>query len=141
VLRAVEPRPGPIRHAVEVRHPSWLTDAALACLRALDVALVAADTAGKHPFSLERTADFAYVRLHGSTSLYASRYTDAELAAWADRIAAWTAAGADVYVYFDNDARGHAPHDALRLQAVLDAATKGRPRAGAPAAWWWSRSA
>jgi uncharacterized protein YecE (DUF72 family) len=93
---------------------------------------IAADTAGKHPFSLERTADFAYVRLHGSTSLYASRYTDAELAGWADRIAAWTASGADAYVYFDNDARGHAPHDALRLQAALEA--KGRPRAVARAA-------
>lgn len=134
-LRTAEPRPGPIRHAVEVRHPSWLTGDALARLRELDVALVAADTAGKHPFSLERTADFAYVRLHGSTALYASRYTDAELAAWANRIAAWTAAGADVYVYFDNDARGYAPHDALRLQAALETQDpRGRPRAGDPAA-------
>jgi uncharacterized protein YecE (DUF72 family) len=118
-LRALEPRPGPIRHAVEVRHLSWLSDAALARLRELDVALVAADTAGKHPLSLERTADFAYVRLHGSTALYASRYSDAELAEWADRIAAWAASGADTYVYFDNDAHGHAPHDARRLQAAL----------------------
>lgn len=125
-LRSVEPRPGPIRHAVEVRHLSWLSDAALARLRELDVALVAADTAGKHPLSLERTADFAYVRLHGSTSLYASRYSDVELAVWADRIAAWTAAGDDAYVYFDNDAHGHAPHDALRLQAALAA----RPATG-----------
>src|SRR5262249_37900198 len=130
-LRTAEPRPGPIRHAVEVRHASWLTDVALARLRELDVALVAADTAGKHPFSLDRTADFACARLHGSTSLYASRYTEDELATWADRIAAWTATGADVYVYFDNDARGHAPHDALRLQSALGA--RGRPRAGATA--------
>ncbi len=131
-LRVPEPRPGPIRHAVEVRHPSWLGDAALARLRELDVALVAADTAGKHPLSLERTADFAYVRLHGSTTLYASRYTDAELASWAERIAGWTRAGDDVYVYFDNDARGHAPHDALRLQAALEGRepppARGRPR-------------
>lgn len=127
-LRSAEPRRGPLRHAVEVRHASWLADAALARLRELDVALVAADTAGKHPLSFERTADFAYIRLHGSTSLYASRYADDEIAAWANRIAAWTAAGDDVYVYFDNDARGHAPHDARRLKAALDA--RGRPRAG-----------
>jgi uncharacterized protein YecE (DUF72 family) len=135
-LRAAEPRPGPIRHAVEVRHPSWLTDAALDRLRALDVALVAADSAGKHPLSLERTADFAYVRLHGSTALYASRYSDAELAVWAERIAAWASAGADVYVYFDNDARGHAPHDALRLRAAVArrARARGRPRAAETAA-------
>src|SRR5205807_3444837 len=97
----------PLRHAVEVRHPSWLGDEALAVMRAFDVALVAADTAGRHPLSVERTATFAYVRLHGSTELYASQYRAADLAPWAKRIAAWAKGGADVFVYFDNDARGH----------------------------------
>jgi uncharacterized protein YecE (DUF72 family) len=118
-LRAPDGRAAPIRHAVEVRHPSWLTAEALALFRELDVALVAADSAGRHPQSFERTAGFAYVRLHGSRALYASRYTDTELARWADRIGAWLRAEDDVYVYFDNDAEGHAPRDALRLQALL----------------------
>ena len=69
----------------------------------------------------KRTAGFAYVRLHGATSLYASRYEDDELAPWAARIAAWNGAGDDVYVYFDNDAQGHAPHDAVRLLAAVKA--------------------
>src|SRR5262245_24799190 len=74
-LRAPDGRELPLRHAVEVRHPSWLQDRALAALSDLDVALVAADTAGRHPQSFERTAAaFAYARLHGSTKLYASRY-------------------------------------------------------------------
>lgn len=120
-LRAPDGRTRPIRHAVEVRHASWLTDAALATLRALDVALVVADTAGKHPLSFERTARFAYVRLHGATALYASRYADDEIEVWSRRVAAWTAAGDDVYVYFDNDAEGHAPHDAVRLMAAIAA--------------------
>jgi uncharacterized protein YecE (DUF72 family) len=114
----------PIRHAIEIRHASWLTDRALETLRGLDVALVAADTAGKYPLSCERTAGFAYVRLHGSATLYASRYGDAEIAAWARRIAAWTDAGSDVYVYFDNDAEGHAPHDAVRLQRALTSSAR-----------------
>ena len=118
-LRAADGREMPLRHAVEIRHPSWLSGHALRMLRDLNVALVAADTAGQHPLSLERTADFAYVRLHGATSLYASRYTDGELGLWAKRIHRWTTAGEDVYVYFDNDAEGHAPHDALRLAARL----------------------
>ena len=118
-LRASEASSRPIRHAVEVRHPSWLSDAALSMLRELDVALVAADSAGRRPRSRERTAGFAYVRLHGSKAIYASRYTDAELTHWAGRIREWTATGDDVYVYFDNDAEGHAPRDALRLQALL----------------------
>jgi uncharacterized protein YecE (DUF72 family) len=119
-LRAPDGRDAPLRHAVEIRHPSWLDDAALSMLRALDVALVAADTAGRHPLCFERTAGFAYLRLHGSTALYASRYSDAELGDWARRIAGWSSAGDDVYTYFDNDAQGHAPHDAIRLQAAVE---------------------
>jgi uncharacterized protein YecE (DUF72 family) len=61
------------------------------------------------------TADFVYVRLHGSRELYASGYTDAELDDWARKVARWRRAGRDVYVYFDNDAKVHAPFDALRL--------------------------
>jgi uncharacterized protein YecE (DUF72 family) len=109
-----------LRHAVEVRHPSWLGDDALDLMRGFDVALVAADTAGRHPLSIERTASFAYVRLHGATELYASRYDAPALTPWAKRVAAWAKGGADVFVYFDNDARGHAPHDALRLQQMLE---------------------
>lgn len=85
-----------------------------------DVALVTADTAGKHPASVERTASFAYVRLHGSRVLYGSRYTDAELDAWSDRVRGWASAGAPVYVYFDNDNRAYAPDDAERLRARVE---------------------
>jgi uncharacterized protein YecE (DUF72 family) len=129
-LRPAEGARGSLRHAVEIRHASWLTDRALQTLRQMDVALVAADTAGKYPLSYERTSDFAYVRLHGSATLYTSRYTDGEIAAWARRISVWTEAGSDVYVYFDNDAQGHAPHDAVRLQAAVDALAPAAARSG-----------
>ena len=118
----------PLRHAVEIRHQTWLGDDALAVMRDFDVALVAADTAGRHPLSTERTASFAYVRLHGATQLYASRYGDTELAPWARRIRAWANAGADVFVYFDNDAHGHAPHDAVRLRRMLEPGRQTLPR-------------
>lgn len=114
-LTAPDGRHCPIRHALEIRHPSWLTDPALRLLEEQQIALVAADTAGKHPFSATRTSAFAYVRLHGSEVLYSSQYRDDELAAWARIITDWSAGGADVYVYFDNDAKAHAPFDALRL--------------------------
>lgn len=66
----------------------------------------------------EVTANFVYVRLHGSTHLYASRYSDEELDAWA-RVVQWQDEKRDVYVYFDNDAKVHAPRDALRLMSRL----------------------
>jgi len=104
-----------LRYALEIRHTSWLGPEALDLLQDFDIALVAADTAGRHPFSLARTASFAYVRLHGSTQLYNSRYDDRELDDWAQRARAWAAAGHDVFIYFDNDGQGHAPYDAVRL--------------------------
>lgn len=49
------------------------------------------------------------------TELCTSGYTDASLDRWAEQCTAWLAEGHDVHVYFDNDAAGHAPHDAVRL--------------------------
>ncbi len=120
-LGAPDGRDQRLRHAFEIRHPSWLCDDALRLFESHDVALVAADTAGRHPASITRTASFAYVRLHGSQVLYGSQYTDGELAAWARRIRAWAAAGSPVYVYFDNDYRAYAPADAERLRARVAA--------------------
>ncbi|HWC73917.1 MAG TPA: DUF72 domain-containing protein [Gemmatimonadales bacterium] len=103
------------RHAFEVRHPSFFTPEFYELLRRFNVALVIADTAGKFPSVEELTADFVYVRLHGSTALYASDYSAAELDQWAERIRRWRTQDRDVYVYFDNDALAHAPHNARAL--------------------------
>jgi uncharacterized protein YecE (DUF72 family) len=142
----------PIRHAMEVRHASFCDGAFLAQLRRHGVALVVADTAGKWPYAEDVTTDFVYLRLHGDTELYASGYGDAALDRWRDRIDAWARGrepdearrigGAwrprrqrDVYCYFDNDAKVHAPFDALALMRRLglpawkDAPTV-RPRGG-----------
>jgi uncharacterized protein YecE (DUF72 family) len=108
------------RHAFEVRHPSFATDAFFRLLERRGAATVIADTAGKYPVLDAVTADFVYVRLHGAEALYASKYEDQELEGWADRVDRWSR-GRDVYVYFDNTACGHAPGDALRLRAMLAA--------------------
>ncbi len=123
----------PLRHAIEVRHNSFIDPEFVALLRRHDVALVVADTAGRWVYREDVTADFVYLRLHGSEELYASGYSDEALDRWAVRIRLW-AAGAepndarlidpdnhpsrrprDVYVYFDNDAKVRAPYDAQNL--------------------------
>jgi uncharacterized protein YecE (DUF72 family) len=109
----------PLRHALEVRHPSFVDPAFVDLLRRQNVALVVADTAGKFPFLDDVTADFVYVRLHGDTELYVSGYSDDALDRWAARINEWSSAGRDVYCYFDNDAKVHAPFDAMRLAGKL----------------------
>ena len=125
----------PLRHAIEIRHESFRDPAFVKLLRRHRVALVVADTAGKWPLVEDVTADFMYVRLHGDTELYASGYTPEALDEWARRIQAWLRgcevddarridlaractprrSGRDVYVYFDNDVKVHAPFDARAL--------------------------
>ena len=109
----------PIRHALEVRHASFVDAGLPDLLREHDVGLVVADTAGKWPLLREVTSDFAYVRLHGDTELYASGYDADALDRWAESIREWADAGADVYVYFDNDMKVRAPYDAMALSERL----------------------
>ena len=111
------------RHAFEVRHESYFNEAFYSILRRHGHALVIADTGGKFPFSDAITADFIYIRLHGPRQIYASSYTDADLEWWVSRMDEWERVGAtkrDVYVYFDNDVKAHAPSDARRLIALLE---------------------
>jgi uncharacterized protein YecE (DUF72 family) len=108
----------PLRYALEIRHPSFLIPEFFEFLRDQQAAFVFADSAGKWPYAEELTTDFVYIRLHGDTQLYVSGYSDSALAWWAERIQRWRR-GRDVFVYFDNDAKVHAPFDAQRLAALL----------------------
>lgn len=108
----------PIRHTLEVRHASFATPEFTALAAAHRIGVVVADTAGKWPLICEVTSDVVHVRLHGDTELYVSGYDEAALARWAERIRGWRER-ADVYVYFDNDVKVHAPFDAQRLAALL----------------------
>jgi uncharacterized protein YecE (DUF72 family) len=110
---------GRLRYAVEPRHASYDTREFFDLCAEHDVAVVLADTAGKHVWLEAIHPPLAYVRLHGSRKLYGSQYTDEELAGWRDRLALWRERGVDeAYVFFDNDARGYAAEDAIRLRAL-----------------------
>ncbi|MGA7886967.1 MAG: DUF72 domain-containing protein [Acidobacteriaceae bacterium] len=136
-----------LRHAVEIRHPSFITPEFITLLRRHRVALVCADTV-EWPRLLDVTADFLYLRLHGSEQLYASGYSGKALDIWARRIGAWARgqeprdspisspavpegeyasaarppkrARRDVFVYFDNDAKVRAPFDAQALRKRVE---------------------
>jgi uncharacterized protein YecE (DUF72 family) len=128
-----------LRHALEVRHASFADPSLVPMLRRHGVAFVVADTGGRWPEFHDVTADFVYLRLHGASELYASGYSERELARWAARIDAWRRGGEpakprriadraaikrplrDVFCYFDNTAKEFAPLNARRLQALVDA--------------------
>lgn len=103
-----------VRHAIEFRHPTWFDDEVAVCLQRHAIAVCQSD-AVDWPLWDAVTTDLVYVRLHGHAVTYASGYSDAELRAWATKVRRWQHEGRDVHVYFDNDALGHAPCDALRL--------------------------
>ncbi len=126
----------PLRHAFEVRHPSFCCPQLVSLLRKHAMGLVVADTAGRWPLMEDVTAGFVYLRLHGDVKLYESGYGPAALRRWAARVSTWCAGrepsdgarvggpapprkGRDVYVYFDNDAKVHAPYDAMSLRRLL----------------------
>ncbi|HEX3438129.1 MAG TPA: DUF72 domain-containing protein [Pseudacidobacterium sp.] len=122
----------PLRHAIEIRHKSFVTPEFVQLLRKYNVALVCAD-AVNWPRLMDVTSDFVYCRLHGSEVLYSSGYDDAMLDQWAERVVAWARGEEpkdaekadpdfvpqcirrDIYVYFDNDAKVRAPFDAKKL--------------------------
>ena len=123
----------PLRHALEVRHETFVDARFVELLRRRGVALVVADTAGRWPYAEDITADFVYVRLHGDKKLYVSGYGASALNRWRERITAWSegaesagatrissrppigCAGRDVFCYFDNDVKVKAPRDARAL--------------------------
>jgi uncharacterized protein YecE (DUF72 family) len=108
------------RWAVEVRDPSWLHDDVFAVLARHGVALCVHDLLPDHPWI--RTTDWAYVRFHGPAATehaYQGAYTGRRLRRTAERLAAWTDEGADVYAYFNNDQAGYAVRDATWLRHRL----------------------
>jgi uncharacterized protein YecE (DUF72 family) len=123
----------PLRHALEIRHESFVCKHFVDLLRRYGVALVVADTVD-WPLLMDVTADFVYCRLHGSEELYASGYDDDAIEIWARRVVTWAGGGEvrdgrrasqhdaprrqsrDVFVYFDNDSKVRAPFDAKKLQ-------------------------
>jgi uncharacterized protein YecE (DUF72 family) len=113
-----------VRHALEIRHPSFLCQEATELAARFDVCL-AASHSSRWPYIEERTTDFMYFRLHGPEALYASSYTEDQLRVWAGRLSGWQVSNSavgksfDVYIYFDNDEKAHAPRNAMRLQELL----------------------
>ncbi len=112
------------RYAFEFRDATWFAPEVYDLLSGHGAALCLYDRFGERT-PLERTADFVYLRMHGLRGGMERPYDDRELAAWAGAIGDWLSDGADVYVYFNNDPHGNAPHDAARLSRLLESARAG----------------
>ncbi|HSK10786.1 MAG TPA: DUF72 domain-containing protein, partial [Vicinamibacterales bacterium] len=107
-----------VRHVIEFREPTWYADAALRLLERHGVALCLHDMRGSAT-GRQRVGPFVYVRYHGASGRYDGSYPEDLLDDWAGWLGDQAAAGVDVYAYFNNDAGGHAPRDAMSLRRLL----------------------
>ena len=110
--------PQGMKHVFEFRHQSWLEEKVFDILRKYNMGLCVFDMPSIS-CPLTATADFAYVRFHGSTGLYFSCYSDEELADWVKRLADLASNLKALYIYFNNDAEAFAIRNALTLGNYL----------------------
>jgi len=108
----------PVRNVFEFRNESWLTGSVVDLCREFGVALCMAD----RPAFLDttaQTADFVYLRRHGSEGNYIGEYSEEQLARDAARIRKYLADRLQVFIYYNNDLGGAAPRNARRLAELL----------------------
>ena len=106
------------KHVLEFRHESWLVDEVYDILRRYRAGICVFDMPDLS-CPLLATTNFAYIRFHGKDSLYASCYSDAELADWAENIKMLAHNLEAVYIYFNNDVRGFALKNAETIRNLL----------------------
>jgi len=111
--------PQGLKHVIEFRHQSWLKEKVFEILHKHNIGFCVFDMPSLS-CPLMATADFAYMRFHGSSALYSSCYSDEELADWAKRLADLAANLKEVYIYFNNDAEAFAVRNAKTLRGYLE---------------------
>jgi len=106
-------------YVLEFRHESWDDPETIELLRRHGIAYCIVSAPKVEPV-IEVTAPFAYFRMHGPGRWYRDSYTEDQLEWWARQIRPILDQGTDVYVFFNNDIDGHAPHNAAHLRSILE---------------------
>ena len=125
----------PLRHVMEVRHPSFMAPEYLTLARRHGVATVFADS-DDYPSFADVTGDFVYARLMRCESACETGYPAKSIADWAERARTWRAGGEapglprvepaakpdaarDVFLFFISGAKERAPAAAVATLAAL----------------------
>jgi len=103
----------PLRHALEVRNPSFKSPQFYELARRYQAAIVFADD-DDFPEIDEPTADFVYARLMRAQEDMATGYAPADLDRWAGQARAWAERG-NTFVYFISGAKVRNPAAAQAL--------------------------
>ncbi|MDQ0327475.1 uncharacterized protein YecE (DUF72 family) [Rhodopseudomonas julia] len=128
----------PLRHALEVRHESFLCEEFVDLASRHNAAIVYAES-DDYPGLAEPTADFAYVRLMRTREEERTGYSPSDLDAWAERARVFAHGDVPddlqrlkgkgsicstdphaVFIFFIAGAKVRNPHAAMELMARLD---------------------
>lgn len=109
----------PARHVFEFKNKNWLNKKVLKILLSANIAVCMSDWPD-FPDEVPVTADFVYLHRLGEEGKYASSYTTEQLQKDAKMIKEYLKQGKDVYIYFNNDAFGYAPKNAMELKVILE---------------------
>ena len=119
ITKTLNPIPYTLKCAFEFRHKSWCDKKIYKLLKKHNAGWVIADSPN-YPRADVATANFVYIRLHGSKIMFASKYTKKELKNLAQKIKKWLKQKKDVFVYFNNDFRGYAIENAKELLGFIN---------------------
>ncbi|MBX3532086.1 MAG: DUF72 domain-containing protein [Rhizobiaceae bacterium] len=127
----------PLRHALEVRHPSFVDPAFVALAKKHGAAICYAHH-NDYPEFADVTADFVYGRLQRGEDSVPTAYAPADLGGWAKRAKLWAEGGMpddlpladpkakvekkprDVFLYIIHEGKLRAPQGAMALQKLVD---------------------
>lgn len=112
-------RPYKVRSTFEFRDESWINNKGIISLLEKENASLCMADWPNFLNDLPVTADFVYIRRHGEGGSYATCYTQKQMKTDATRIRKYLKDKKDVYIYFNNDAFGYAPQNALELMELL----------------------
>lgn len=106
------------KYALEFRDQSWCTEQVYDLLRKHNVAFCIHDWR-EMAWPRVLTADFTYIRFHGSGSRYGGDYPQETLQYWAGLVRKWESQIGEFFAYFNNDIGGHAIRNAQSLRRML----------------------
>jgi uncharacterized protein YecE (DUF72 family) len=107
-----------VRNAFEFRNKTWINKKNFSILEKYNAVLCIADYP-EYLSKLPVTADFVYIRRHGKNGNHLTCYSIEELKEDAKFIKSCLRKKKDVFIYFNNDAHGYAPKNALELSELL----------------------
>lgn len=125
LARFLDALPRDVRCAFELRHRSWFAPDVYMLLAQHERAFVVHDH-NRRGAPIVETAPYVYLRLHGPSGRYRGSYDAFTLFQWAMQVREWVERGFEVFVYLNNDERGHSTRNAAHLRDLVGDAASAR---------------